>query len=134
MYIVELQDIIDAGELTPENTAELQEICEPLHIDEETAARLLEEVVSKRCAGGLLQAAALLRQNNQSSALEELERMLKFAMLSPDIGEVSAKSVSMRERNELALLYQASSLTAGSLDDAAKEKLDLLRQIAGLGN
>lgn len=54
----------------PQNTAELAEICEPLHINEETASRLLEETVSKRCAGGLLQAAALLRQNKQSDAIE----------------------------------------------------------------
>lgn len=58
--------------------------------------------------------------------------MLKFARLAPDMGEVNAKSVSMRERNELALLYQASSLSAGSLDAAAKEKLALLRQVAGI--
>ncbi|KAL1514823.1 hypothetical protein AB1Y20_003908 [Prymnesium parvum] len=132
MYIVELQDIIDSGELTPQNTAELVDICDPLHIDEETAGRLLDEVVAKRCAGGLLQAAALLRQNDQSTAIEEIEKLLKFAQLSPELSGVVAKSVSMRERNELALLYQASLLTAGSLNDAAKEKLDLFRQIAGL--
>jgi len=48
------------------------------------------------------------------------------------MGEVSAKSVSMRERNELALIYQASSLTGGDLDPAAAEKLALLKEVAGI--
>jgi len=132
LYMVELEELIDSDELTPDNTAELAEICEPLHINEETAAQLLEETVSKRCAGGLLQAAATLRQNNQSGAIDELEKMLKFAMLAPGMGAVNAKSVSMRERNELALLYQASSLSGGEITAEAKEKLDLLKEVAGI--
>ena len=58
--------------------------------------------------------------------------MLKFALLCPEIGEVDAKSVGMRERNELALLYSASSMTGGELSVKAKEKLELLKQICGI--
>ena len=96
------------------------------------AGRILEQTVSKRCAGGLLQAAALLRQNEQSAALEELQKLLKYAALAPGMGAVEAKSVSMRERNELALLFQASSLTGGELDMEAKEKLALLKEVSGI--
>lgn len=132
MYTVELDDLIDSGDLTPENTAELSEICEQLHISEEKAAGLLEQIVSKRCAGGLLQAAAMLRQNAQSTAIEELEKMLTFASLAPGVGAVTSASVSQRERNELALLYQSTSLKGGEIDAAAQEKIELLKEIAGV--
>jgi len=130
MFLVELEDIVDSGELTTTDTSALEELCEPLHISEEKAQAVLETVVSQRINSGVLQAAAALRGSEATAAVEELETLLKYAMLAPTVA-VKAPAVKASERNELVLLYQANALADGSMEGLKKEKLDLLTELIG---
>jgi len=128
MFLVELEDLIDSGELTPDDTGALEELCEPMHVSEADATRMLEETVAKRTSSGLLQAAALLRQEAHQSAVKELERMLKYAALVP---QTVASSVSATEKQELFLLFQANSLADGKASEETTAKLDLFQLVIG---
>jgi len=132
LFQVELIDLVDTGALKADDLSALEEVCESLHIDEERATKMLEEVVQKRASSGVLQAAALLRQNAAEAAVEELSTILKYASMM----EVQAEcSVSAKERSELFMLYQASTLS-GSDDSASKgqaeAQLELLKSVMGM--
>ena len=131
LFLCELEDMVDSGELKPDDMGALIELCEPLKISEEVAQRKLEETVQKRTSGGVLQAGAALRQDNSDDACAELERVLKFAALLPETS-ADAKAVSESERSELYMLYQASQLTAGAVTDESTAKLELLKSVLGL--
>jgi len=126
MFVTELEDVVETGELTPEDPSVLEDICEPLRIDTATASKLLAETVSKRTSAGLLQAAALLRQARQDESIKELDRLLKYAALSP--GPANSPAVSKGERQELFLIYQANV----EEDASAGPKLALLREVSAL--
>jgi len=132
LFLCEVEDMVDSGELTPSNLGALEEPAEQLHISEDAAARMLEDVVAKRTSGGLLQAASLVRQGATDAAVKEMTSMLRFAALND--GEKAGKvNVSEGERNELYQLYTASMLgTAGGMDVEAKERCELLRSVMGL--
>lgn len=132
MFLCELEDLVDSGELQADDMGSLIELCEPLHIAEETAQRFLEETVQKRASGGVLQAAAAMRQQERDSAYAELERMLKFAALLPET-TAETKAVSSGERNELFMLFQAGQLTKGGATAESAAALELLKGVLGLG-
>jgi len=132
LFLCEVEDLVDSGELTPANLGAVEEPATQLHISEESATRMLEEVVVKRTSGGLLQAAADMRMGSGDRAVEEISRMLRFAALMAD-AQAKGVNVSEGERNELYTLYQASMLgTAGGMDAEAKERCELLRSVMGL--
>lgn len=130
-FVVELEEIVDAGDLTPEDPGPLQEICEPLHISPEKASMLLEQTVNKRNSAGVLQAAALLRQQRHGEVVKELDRVLKFAALIPN-PKAESPAVSKAERQELYLIYEADSLAEDNAADVVMTKLALLRETMGL--
>jgi len=131
LFLCELEDLVESGELKADDMSALIEVAEPLHISEEDAQRMLETSVQKRTAAGVLQAASSLRQNSPDGARAELERMLQFAALLP--GTVAdAKAVSAGERSELYMLYQAGQLAAGTVNVEGTAKLELLKSVMGL--
>ena len=85
-------------------------------------------------SSGLLQATADLRGSDQPAAATELGRVLKFAGLAPEVAEggVALPSISAAEKQELFLLYQANSLTAGEADASKAESIALLKEVLGL--
>ena len=131
MFLCMLEDLVETGELKPDDMSALEEVCEPLRIDEETAAKRVEEVVRKRTSGGILQAASCLRQGSGDAAVKEMERVLKFAALL-DGASADTPNVSEGERNELYMVFQASKLADGDADAAGKAQLDMLRAVMGL--
>jgi len=134
MFQVEIKDLVDSGEISPDNLAAVEELCESLHVSQADAERMIEETVQKRTSGGLLQAACALRQGSGDEATKELEELLKYAALLGG-AEAEQKQVSMGERNELLMLYQASlQADENAIDSAASEKLDLLRSVMGLAD
>jgi len=132
LFQVELIDLVDSGVLKADDLSALEEVCESLHINEERATKMLEQVVQKRASSGVLQAAALLRQNAADAAVEELSTVLKYAQMM----EVQAESsVSAKERSELLMLYQASLLSGGADDESkvqSEGQLELLKSVMGL--
>lgn len=131
MFLAVLEEQVENGELSPDDMSALEEVCEPLNIDEATAAKRLEETVMKRTSGGLLQAASCLRQGKGDDACKELERVLKFASLLEGTS-ADAPNVQEGERNELYAIYQASLLAGGDETAESKENLALLRSVMGL--
>ena len=131
MFLCMLEELVETGELKPDDMSALEDVCEPLRIDEETAAKRVEEVVRKRTSGGVLQAASCLRQGAGDAACKEMTRVLKFATL---LGGASAETpnVSEGERNELYMVYQASMLADGDIDAEGKAQLEMLRAVMGL--
>lgn len=130
LFQVELIDLIDTGALKADDLSALEEVCESLHVSEERASKMLEQTVAKRTSSGILQAAALLRQESHEAVVEELTAVIKFAQMM----EVKAECpVGAKERSELFMLYQASLLTSGSSDKAQNEaQLKLLKLVMGL--
>ena len=105
-----------------------------LHVEDADAQKLLVKLVTERCSSGLLQATADLRGSDQPAAATELGRVLKFAGLAPEVAEggVALPSISAAEKQELFLLYQANSLTAGEADASKAESIALLKEVLGL--
>lgn len=123
-----------SGTLRTEGPSALEDVCEALHVSEERATKMLEETVTKRTSSGVLQAAALLRQESMEAAVEELSSVLKFAEMMEDV-KVTCP-VGEKERSELYMLYQASLISKGVADGDAKAQnqgqLDLLKSVMGL--
>jgi len=131
LFQCELEDLVDTGELKPDDMSALIELCEPLHVSEDSAQRMLEETVQKRVSGGVLGAHASLLQDNAKLGFSELERVLKFAVLIPDI-VAETKAVSQGERSELFMLFQAGQLSAKSDPAESAAKLEQLKSVLGL--
>jgi len=131
MFLCELEDLVDSGELQADDMGALIELCEPLHISEDAAQRMLEQTVQKRIEGGVLQAKASLLQQNNDAACADLSRVLKFGALLPDV-VADAKAVSPTERQELFMMFQASQVAANTPPDEAAAKAELLKQLLGL--
>ncbi|EOD11727.1 hypothetical protein EMIHUDRAFT_459736 [Emiliania huxleyi CCMP1516] len=110
MFSIEMEALIEGDELTADDSSALLELCESLQIEEERAAALVDEAVSKRCTGGVLQATACMRRGASTEVVKELDRALKFARLSPS--SVALPSVGENEKGELYLMYQARAEAA----------------------
>ena len=118
--------------VSPSPLSTVEEISEVFHFEEAEATKMLEETVNKRVSGGVLQAAAALRQDNTEEASSELTRVLKFAELLP--GTVAKpRAVTDGEKNELYMLYQASQLTEGAATPESAAKLELLKDVLAVG-
>jgi len=130
LFICELEHAVDACELKANDLSTLQELCEALHISEGRAAKMLQETVMKRVSGGVLQAAALLRQDAHTSAVEELERVLKFSQLA--LVQAEVPSVTKAERSELYMLYQAAVLGPGGARADQQRRLEILGKVLSL--
>lgn len=129
MFLCELEDLVDSGDLRPDDLSPIAEVCEPLRITEGKAQALLEETVQKRVSGGILQAAACMRQGEKDGAVSELRRALKYAALLES--DASVPAVQEGERSELYVLFQSSVLAKGGAD--GQEQLDLLKSLLKLG-
>jgi hypothetical protein len=129
MFSVELDAVLDSGELDSGDTSVLEELCESMHVTEERAQELLGLLVQKKTADGILQASALVRQNRPEEMKEELERVLRFASLLS--GPVRTPGVSGELKQEMFMLYQASSL-GGEVTEESKAKVALLKEVMGL--
>ena len=118
----------------PRDLGAIEELAESLHVEDADAQKLLVKLVTERCSSGLLQATADLRGSDQPAAATELGRVLKFAGLAPEVAEggVALPSISAAEKQELFLLYQANSLTAGEADASKAESIALLKEVLGL--
>merc|ERR1719171_3112054 len=132
MFIVELEAMVDEGELKQDDLSALEEVCESLHIAEARAQALLSDIVGKRVSGGMLQAAMNMRQQENAPMVKELENALKFAAIVPEPPVAKMPSVSAAEKSELVMLYQAASLSEGAAPDEAAAKLELLKSVIGL--
>jgi len=130
MFEVELEDLVESGELTLGDMGALEEICEALHVSEERAEEMLQEAVTRRCNTGALQAVALLRQGAEAAMMDELKKVLKFAAIAPYTVEMPA--VSMEEKQEVYMLFQANALTGGAPDEETKAQLELLKTMVGI--
>jgi hypothetical protein len=131
MFSVEMEDLVESGELTVDNTDALSECCETFHVTEARATAMVEAAVSKRCAGGVLQATACLRRSAISEMVDALKRTLQYARLSP--APVSVPLVSEKEKGELYMLFQAQMLADGASAEECQPDLDLLKTVVGLG-
>lgn len=130
MFIIEMEDLIETGELTVDNTDALIESCEAFHVSEERATELVEASVSKRCAGGVLQATACLRRGSMVETVNALKRTLKYAYLSPTAVEVPM--VSDKEKGELYMVFQSQLMADGADDADSQADLNLLKTVVGL--
>ena len=86
MFTVELENMVDEGEVTAGDLGAIEELAEPLHVEDADAQKLLVKLVTERCSSGLLQATADLRGSDQPAAATELGRVLKFG-LAPEVAE-----------------------------------------------
>ncbi len=130
LFRTELADLVESGEIKPDDFSALEELCEPLHVSEERAQGMLEELVGKRTGGGVLQAAALNRQEEREAACDEISRTLKYASLLP-VSTANAPAVSAKEKGELYALYERYLLSSGGEADATA-RLEMLKTILGL--
>ena len=130
MFSVELEALIDAGDLSKEDMSALEEVCEGLKISEEQAAEILEATVEKKAARGILQAATLMQASRADEMMEELETLLRFADLVP--GVVDTPAVKLNQKQEMFMLFQANALGDGDNSDEAKEKATNLQRIFGM--
>merc|ERR1719424_1586162 len=130
MFAVELEALIDAGDLATGDTSVLEEVCEGLKVSEETAAEILEATVQKKAASGILQAATLMQASRAEETMEELETLLRFATLIP--GVVATPAVKPQQKQEMFMLFQASALGDGDMSAETKEKATNLQRIFGM--
>jgi len=130
MFEVDLEDLIESGELTVADLGALEEICESLHVSEERASVMLQASITRRCNEGTLQAISLMRQGATAAMLDEVNTVLKYAAISPS--EVELSAVGAAEKSELYMLYQANALTEGADDIEAVARLEVLKTLVGI--
>jgi len=130
MFAVELESLIDAGDLAQGDTSVLEEVCEGLKVSEEKAAEILEATVQKKAASGILQAATLMQASRAEEMMEELEKLLSFATLIP--GVVATPAVKPQQKQEMFMLFQASALGDGDMSAGTKDKATNLQRIFGM--
>jgi len=128
LFVLEVDACIENGLITIENQSLIRELQQEYSISDEDAKVLIVECIKNRCSSHLVQAAAYLRQNKSEQAVEELNKLIQFGIFLPD--EVRTSVVTVKEREELLLLYQAS--TVGETQTAAsQERIELLRALFG---
>ena len=128
-FNVELEALLEDGEIKSDDMSSLEELCESLQIGEERATQLLSELVQRKISGGVLQAAAMMRGGATKEVMEQLKSVLKCAAVL----DVQAKcSVSASERSELYMLFQAGQLSGGGDNVERQAQLELLKSTLGL--
>lgn len=132
LFSVEIDAAIDRGELTADNQTLVGEVQAGLQVSDEKAKEVLLDCIQRRCLNHLVQAAASLRQDRSETAVSELKTMLRFGKLLPT--KVIAPAVSLNEKQELFLLFQAFIITDGALTDEAKGQINLLKTMFGFSD
>lgn len=132
MFNVEIDAAIDTGALTAENQALIGELQTSLQVSDESAREILLSCIQRRTLSHLVQATASLRQGRSGSAVSELKAMLRFGKLLP--AKVKAPAVSIEEKQELYLLFQADVITDGAVDQSAREQINLLKTLFGFSD
>jgi len=131
LFVCELEDLINSGELTPEDTGALEELCEPFRFSETQASEILTQTVKKQAFAGFVEASAALGMEDHATAVDKVKGILKFAQLVPTPVELP-KSLSVEDRQELLMLFQANALTDGAVEEAKKGQIELLKRIMSL--
>eukprot|EP00871_Galdieria_phlegrea_P000030 jgi/Galph1/1027/GphlegSOOS_G5824.1 len=129
LFTLEVDTAIENGIITVQNQKLIGEIQESYSIDDDEARKLLVECIQNRCNSHLVQAAAYLRQNRPQETIQELNILLKFGCFIPD--EVRSPVITEKEKEELLLLYQASTIGEGEDSLESQDALDLLKTIFG---
>lgn len=132
MFNVEIDAAIDTGALTADNQALIGELQSSLQVSDESARDILLSCIQRRTLSHLVQATASLRQGRSGSAVSELKAMLRFGKLLP--AKVRAPAVSLEEKQELYLLFQADVITEGAVDESAREQINLLKTLFGFSD
>lgn len=132
LFGIEIDAAIDRGELTAENQGLIQEVQEGLQLGDEKAREIVLGCIQKRSLSHLVQAAASLRQERSETAVAELRTMLRYGKLLP--AKVKAPAVSLSEKQELFLLFQAFVITDGAMTDQAREQIELLKMMFGFSD
>jgi hypothetical protein len=130
MFTVELEALVEAGELNGGDVGALEEVCEQLHVSEEKAQELLQELVQKKTSGGVLQASIFHRSGRHEEMVEELDSVLRYASIVPC--EVSVSTVTADIKQEMSMLYSANKLSGDDVDDADQAKVALLQEVLNL--
>lgn len=129
LFGVEIDAAIDTGDLSGDNQGLLKEVQDSLHVEDGEAKKILLGCIQRRTLSHLVQAAASLRQDRSETAVAEMRTMLRYGKLLP--AKVNAPAVSVSEKRELYLLFQADVITDGVVGDRAKEEVDLLKTLFG---
>ncbi|PXF47085.1 hypothetical protein BWQ96_03162 [Gracilariopsis chorda] len=132
LFGVEIDAAIDTGALSPDNQSLVAELQTSLQLDDETTKNILLECIQRRTLSHLVQAAASLRQNRSETAVAELKTMLRYGKLLP--AKVNAPAVSVTEKQELYLLFQADVITGGAIKESAREQINLLKTMFGFSD
>jgi len=132
LFNVELEELLETAELTADDMTPLGELCESLQISEARATTLLTDMVQRRVSGGVLQAAAQMRDGNTEAAVADLKAMLKFAAVLEDVQ--AECSVSAAERSELYMLFQAGQLSGDDDTVLRQAQLEMLKAVMGMAS
>lgn len=129
LFGVEIDAAIDTGALSAENQSLIQEAKQGLYVDDDSAREVLLSCIQRRTLSHLVQAAASLRQDRSESAVAEMKAMLRYGKLLPS--EVNAPAVSVSEKRELYLLFQADVITGDVIGESEREQVNLLKTMFG---
>lgn len=129
LFSVEIDAAIDTGALSADNQSLVQEVQQTLQVEDEEAKNILLGCIQRRTLSHLVQASASLRQDRTEAAILELKTMLRYGKLLP--AKVNAPAVSVSEKRELYLLFQADVITDGVVDEKAKDQVNLLKTLFG---
>eukprot|EP00177_Eucheuma_denticulatum_P004452 GFKZ01008083.1.p1 GENE.GFKZ01008083.1~~GFKZ01008083.1.p1 ORF type:complete len:1055 (-),score=199.96 GFKZ01008083.1:1463-4627(-) len=129
LFGVEIDAAIDTGALSAENQSLIQEAKQGLYVDDDSAREVLLSCIQRRTLSHLVQAAASLRQNRSESAVAEMKAMLRYGKLLPS--KVNAPAVSVSEKRDLYLLFQADVIIDDVIGESEREQVNLLKTMFG---
>eukprot|EP00173_Palmaria_palmata_P001048 Plantae.Rhodophyta-Palmaria_palmata.ctg155.p1 GENE.Plantae.Rhodophyta-Palmaria_palmata.ctg155~~Plantae.Rhodophyta-Palmaria_palmata.ctg155.p1 ORF type:complete len:300 (-),score=74.76 Plantae.Rhodophyta-Palmaria_palmata.ctg155:1201-2100(-) len=132
LFGVEVDEAIDTGAVTGDNQDLIKEVQAELQVPDEEAKEVLLTCIQRRTLSHLVQASASLRSNRSEAAVAELRTMLRYGKLLPS--KVIAPSVSSTEKQEMFMLFQADTITDGSVSDEAAESMKLLQILLGFSD
>lgn len=132
LFGIEIDAGIDSGALSPNNQSLVQEVKQSLQLDDNSAREVLLACIQRRTLSHLVQAAASLRQDRTEAAVAELKTMLRYGKLLP--AKVNAPAVSISEKRELYLLFQADVITDDVVGKQAREEINLLKTMFGFAD
>lgn len=129
LFSVEIDSAIDTGALSADNQDLVAEVQVDLQLTDEDAKEVLLSCIQRRTLSHLVQAAASLRQNRAEASVAEMRTMLRYGKLLP--AKVDAPAVSVSEKRELYLLFQADVITDGEVGESARDQVNLLKTMLG---